>query len=68
MGVGQVDDDLARVAGVIGPSARSRGGFRAYERLAAEQVDRLRVQPARAEEFAAPLRSRLEGEAPADGW
>ncbi|GLY82970.1 MerR family transcriptional regulator [Actinoallomurus iriomotensis] len=40
---------------------------RAYERLAAEQVDRLRVQPARAEEFAATLRSRLEGEAPAGG-
>lgn len=38
---------------------------RVYEQLAAEQVDRLRVQLARAEEFAATLRSRLEGQVPA---
>lgn len=33
---------------------------RAYERAAAEQVDKLRVQLSRAEDFAATLRSRLE--------
>ncbi|MEU9779005.1 MerR family transcriptional regulator [Streptomyces sp. NPDC047968] len=38
--------------------ARVRG----YERAAAEQVDRLRVQLSRAEEFAGDLRARLERE------
>ncbi|WP_432043368.1 MerR family transcriptional regulator [Streptomyces cadmiisoli] len=40
---------------------------RTYERSAAEQVDRLRVQLARAEDFAATLRARLEQSLPADG-
>lgn len=35
---------------------------RAYERAAAEQVAKLRVQLARAEEFARTLRTRLDGE------
>ncbi|MFD8943512.1 MerR family transcriptional regulator [Streptomyces sp. SID8016] len=39
---------------------------RSYQRDAAEQVGRLRVQLARAEEFEAALRARAEGEAPAD--
>ncbi|MFF9351876.1 MerR family transcriptional regulator [Streptomyces sp. NPDC014734] len=34
---------------------------RAYERAAAEQVEKLRVQLARAEDFAATLRARLQG-------
>ncbi|MGW0818800.1 MerR family transcriptional regulator [Streptomyces viridiviolaceus] len=38
---------------------------RGYERAAAEQVDKLRVQLARAEDFAATLRARLERNAPA---
>ncbi|WP_370417638.1 MerR family DNA-binding protein [Streptomyces sp. QH1-20] len=38
---------------------------RTYEQAAAEQVDKLRVQLARAEDFAAPLRSRLEQSAAA---
>ncbi|GHB61395.1 hypothetical protein GCM10010377_60360 [Streptomyces viridiviolaceus] len=38
---------------------------RGYERAAAEQVDKLRVQLARAEDFAATLRARLEQNAPA---
>ncbi|MCX5008813.1 MerR family transcriptional regulator [Streptomyces sp. NBC_00638] len=37
---------------------------RAYERAATEQVDRLRVQLARAEDFASTLRSRLEHTSP----
>ncbi|MFD3656877.1 MerR family transcriptional regulator [Streptomyces sp. NPDC058620] len=40
------------------------GRVRAYEQAATEQVDKLRVQLARAEEFAATLRSRLEQGAP----
>ncbi|WP_033250697.1 MerR family transcriptional regulator [Kitasatospora phosalacinea] len=36
---------------------------RGYERSAAEQVDRLRVQLARAEEFAHDLRTRLDAQA-----
>ncbi|MFE8938488.1 MerR family transcriptional regulator [Streptomyces sp. NPDC007872] len=35
------------------------GRVRAYERAAAEQVERLRVRLARAEDFAATLRARL---------
>ncbi|MET8946058.1 MerR family transcriptional regulator [Streptomyces sp. NPDC004542] len=38
---------------------------RTYERAAAAQVDKLRVQLARAEEFAATLGARLEQNAPA---
>lgn len=38
---------------------------RAYEREAAEQVDRLRVQLSRAEDFAETLRTRLDRDAPA---
>ncbi|MFI2409773.1 MerR family transcriptional regulator [Streptomyces sp. NPDC018947] len=38
---------------------------RIYERAAAEQVDRLRIQLARAEEFAATLGARLERNTPA---
>ncbi|MEU0135580.1 MerR family transcriptional regulator [Streptomyces sp. NPDC006296] len=39
---------------------------RAYERSANEQVDRLRIQLARAEEFARTLRTRLDRSAPPD--
>ncbi|MGW4807788.1 MerR family transcriptional regulator [Kitasatospora sp. NPDC004272] len=52
-----------------GPYDQEAGGrpalldlVRTYERAAAEQVDRLRVQLARAEDFAHTLRTRLEGE------
>ncbi len=38
---------------------------RAYEQTAADQVEKLRVQLARAEEFAATLRARLPETAPA---
>lgn len=38
---------------------------RAYEQAATEQVDKLRVQLARAEDFAATLRTRLEQGTPA---
>ncbi|MFC8585332.1 MerR family transcriptional regulator [Streptomyces sp. NPDC057217] len=38
---------------------------RAYERAAAEQVEKLRVQLARAEDFAATLRARLPEREPA---
>ena len=38
---------------------------RSYEQAATEQVEKLRVQLARAEDFAAALRGRLEGSAPA---
>ncbi|MDJ0341742.1 MerR family transcriptional regulator [Streptomyces sp. H10-C2] len=38
---------------------------REYEQAAAEQVDKLRVQLARAEDFAATLRTRLEQNVPA---
>ncbi|MER7491848.1 MerR family transcriptional regulator [Streptomyces pharetrae] len=38
---------------------------RAYERTAAEQVEKLRVQLARAEDFAATLRARLPESEPA---
>ncbi|MFS0695517.1 MerR family transcriptional regulator [Streptomyces nitrosporeus] len=38
---------------------------RAYERSAAEQVEKLRVQLSRAEDFAATLRARLPEDAPA---
>lgn len=38
---------------------------RTYERAAAEQVEKLRVQLARAEDFALTLRARLERNAPA---
>lgn len=37
---------------------------REYERAATEQVDKLRIQLARAEDFAAALGARLEQEAP----
>nr|WSW42437.1 MerR family transcriptional regulator [Streptomyces sp. NBC_01001]WSW63121.1 MerR family transcriptional regulator [Streptomyces sp. NBC_00998] len=37
---------------------------REYERAATEQVDKLRIQLARAEDFAATLGARLEQEAP----
>ncbi|MFG2416971.1 MerR family transcriptional regulator [Streptomyces goshikiensis] len=37
---------------------------REYERVATEQVDKLRIQVARAEDFAATLGARLEQEAP----
>ncbi|WP_254211287.1 MerR family transcriptional regulator [Streptomyces sp. ADI95-16] len=39
---------------------------REYERAATEQVDKLRIQLARAEDFAATLGARLEQEAPTD--
>ncbi|MEV1084106.1 MerR family transcriptional regulator [Streptomyces sp. NPDC050211] len=39
--------------------------IRVYERAAAEQIDKLRVQLSRAEDFAATLRSRLEQKTPA---
>ncbi len=38
---------------------------RGYEQAAAEQVDKLRLQLSRAEDFAATLRSRLEQSTPA---
>ena len=38
---------------------------RTYERTASEQVEKLRTQLARAEDFAATLRARLERNAPA---
>ncbi|MFF8847879.1 MerR family transcriptional regulator [Streptomyces sp. NPDC015127] len=38
---------------------------RAYEQAAAQQVEKLRVQLSRAEDFAATLRARLERTAPA---
>lgn len=41
------------------------GRVRGYERAATEQVDKLRVQLARAEDFAATLRTRLGRNAPA---
>ncbi|GFM95878.1 hypothetical protein Sfulv_06890 [Streptomyces fulvorobeus] len=41
------------------------GRLRAYEQAATEQVDRLRVQLARAEDFAATLRARLDPGVPA---
>ncbi|WP_189150993.1 MerR family transcriptional regulator [Streptomyces lacrimifluminis] len=40
------------------------GRVRAYEQAAAEQVDKLRVQLARAEDFAATLRARLDQNTP----
>ncbi|MFE1319532.1 MerR family transcriptional regulator [Kitasatospora phosalacinea] len=53
-----------------GPYDEATGGrpallalVRDYERSAAEQVDRLRVQLARAEEFAHDLRTRLDAQA-----
>ncbi|WP_305885953.1 MerR family transcriptional regulator [Streptomyces sp. C10-9-1] len=49
-----------------GPAPDERAALlarvRGYERAAAEQVDRLRVQLSRAEEFAGDLRTRLERE------
>ncbi|WP_371583898.1 MerR family transcriptional regulator [Streptomyces sp. NBC_01314] len=39
--------------------------IRTYERAAAEQVEKLRVQLSRAEDFAATLRSRLDQATPA---
>ena len=41
------------------------GRVRAYEQAATEQVDKLRVQLSRAEDFAATLRTRLEQGTPA---
>ncbi|WP_412078730.1 MerR family transcriptional regulator [Streptomyces xanthophaeus] len=41
------------------------GRVRAYEQAAGEQVDKLRVQLARAEDFAETLRARLHQAAPA---
>ncbi|MFI1972200.1 MerR family transcriptional regulator [Streptomyces cinnamoneus] len=41
--------------------------MRTYEQAAAEQVEKLRVQLSRAEEFAATLRSRLEQNSPVTG-
>ncbi|MFK8910502.1 MerR family transcriptional regulator [Streptomyces sp. YS-3] len=41
------------------------GRVREYERAATEQVDKLRVQLARAEDFAATLRTRLDRNTPA---
>ncbi|MER5385452.1 hypothetical protein ABT040_35195 [Streptomyces sp. NPDC002688] len=38
--------------------------MRAYERAGTVQVDRLRVQPTRAEDFTSTLRSRVEHTAP----
>ncbi|WP_229924436.1 MerR family transcriptional regulator [Streptomyces sulfonofaciens] len=52
LGAGERDALLERVRG--------------YERAAVEQVERLRVQLARAEEFAAALGARLDRNAPAD--
>ncbi|MBH1938042.1 MerR family transcriptional regulator [Streptomyces sp. AV19] len=52
---------------VLGPGEREAllERVRTYEQAAAEQVDKLRVQLARAEDFAATLRSRLEQSASA---
>jgi DNA-binding transcriptional MerR regulator len=51
-----------------GPDAAERAALlerlRDYERAAAQQVDQLRVQLARAEDFAATLHARLEQPAP----
>ncbi|MDQ0792383.1 MerR family transcriptional regulator [Streptomyces sp. B1I3] len=41
------------------------GRVKSYEQAAADKIEELRVQLARAEEFAATLRSRLEPKAPA---
>jgi DNA-binding transcriptional MerR regulator len=47
--------------GALGPDEREAllERLRAYERSAAQQVEKLRVQLARAEDFAATLRARL---------
>jgi DNA-binding transcriptional MerR regulator len=52
--------------GGLGPDEREAllERVRAYERIAAEQVDKLRVQLSRAEDFAATLRARLSGSEP----
>lgn len=54
------DDDALDAAEREGLLAR----VREYEQAATEQVDKLRVQLARAEDFSATLRSRLEQPAP----
>ncbi|MFJ4435211.1 MerR family transcriptional regulator [Streptomyces sp. NPDC088923] len=56
-------DRLDAGAGALPPKEREAllGRVRAYEREASEQVERLRVQLARAEEFAETLRGRLPG-------
>lgn len=68
----QMRDLLAttdRLDGTEGLGADEREALidrvRAYERAATEQMDKLRVQLARAEEFAATLRTRLEHGTPA---
>jgi DNA-binding transcriptional MerR regulator len=50
----------------LGPEEREAllERVRGYERTAAEQVEKLRVQLFRAEEFAATLRARLPGSGP----
>ncbi|WP_431034470.1 MerR family transcriptional regulator [Streptomyces sp. P6-2-1] len=57
-------DRLDADTGALPPEEREEllARVRAYEREAGEQVERLRVQLARAEEFAETLRSRLPGE------
>ncbi|MFV2120263.1 MerR family transcriptional regulator [Streptomyces sp. Act-28] len=51
----------------LGPDEREAllDRVRGYERIAAEQVEKLRVQLSRAEDFAATLRARLPGHEPA---
>ncbi|MFI5671939.1 MerR family transcriptional regulator [Streptomyces sp. NPDC051704] len=58
--------DRLDAAGDLGADERKAllDRVRDYERVATEQVDKLRVQLARAEEFAATLGGRLEQEAP----
>ncbi|NEA38277.1 MerR family transcriptional regulator [Streptomyces sp. SID11385] len=58
-------DRLDAGAGALPPEEREvlLGRVRAYEREASAQVERLRVQLARAEEFAETLRGRLPGPA-----
>ncbi|GAA2286980.1 MerR family transcriptional regulator [Streptomyces atrovirens] len=59
--------DRLDAGGELGPDEREAllQRVREYERSAAEQVERLRVQLARAEDFAATLRARLPGHEPA---
>ncbi|WP_203184240.1 MerR family transcriptional regulator [Streptomyces pratensis] len=58
----RLDDDSG-----LGADAREAllGRVRAYEQAATEQVDKLRTQLTRAEDFAATLRDRLEQAGPA---
>lgn len=59
--------DRLDAGGELGPGEREAllQRVREYERSAAEQVEKLRVQLARAEDFAAELRARLPEHEPA---